>query len=169
MPTKSSRRTKSSDDPNRKGNDVIADEVIAGKWGRGEFVRTRLHNAGYDPDVILAEVERKLEGGDLPEPAPDRIKSIDEVAGEVLAGKWGNHDDRKLRLQDAGYDYDNVQRIVNQRIGGGAPQSYKSTLAEIAQQVIAGHFGEDEVEQKRLVEAQGWHYASVKAEVNRIR
>jgi hypothetical protein len=51
----------------------IADEVIAGKWGNGDFRVTRLRNAGYDPAAIQAEVNRKLGGGDRPpSPPPSR-------------------------------------------------------------------------------------------------
>ena len=43
-------------------------------------------------------------------------KSIDEVAREVIQGKWGNGTERKKRLTDAGYDYNEVQKKVNQLI-----------------------------------------------------
>ena len=43
-------------------------------------------------------------------------KSIDEVAREVIQGKWGNGAERKKRLIDAGYDYNEVQKKVNQLI-----------------------------------------------------
>ena len=36
------------------------------------------------------------------------------VAKEVIAGKCGNGEDRKKRLQAAGYDYGAVQRKVNE-------------------------------------------------------
>ena len=42
------------------------------------------------------------------------LKSVDEVAREVIAGKWGNGADRKARLTQAGYDYNTVQARVNQ-------------------------------------------------------
>ena len=43
-------------------------------------------------------------------------KSVDEVAREVIQGKWGNGTERKKRLTDAGYDYNEVQKKVNQMI-----------------------------------------------------
>ena len=46
-------------------------------------------------------------------PQPQR-KSIDEVATEVIRGKWGDGADRKARLTQAGYDYSAVQARVNQ-------------------------------------------------------
>lgn len=41
-------------------------------------------------------------------------KSIEELAKEVINGKWGTGDDRKKRLTKAGYDYDKVQAKVNE-------------------------------------------------------
>lgn len=38
---------------------------------------------------------------------------------EVLAGKWGNGPDRKDRLTAAGYNYEAVQKIVNQLVKDG--------------------------------------------------
>ena len=40
-------------------------------------------------------------------------KSIDEVAHEVIQGKWSNGAERKKRLTEAGYDYNEVQKCVN--------------------------------------------------------
>lgn len=40
-------------------------------------------------------------------------KTVDELAKEVLNGKWGNGTDRKERLTAAGYDYSAVQAKVN--------------------------------------------------------
>lgn len=40
-------------------------------------------------------------------------KSVDELAREVLQGKWGNGAERKKRLEAAGYDYAAVQKKVN--------------------------------------------------------
>ena len=42
------------------------------------------------------------------------LKSLDEIAREVIAGKWGNGRERKDRLTAAGYDYYAVQKRVNE-------------------------------------------------------
>ena len=39
-----------------------------------------------------------------------------DIAEEVLNGKWGNGDERKRRLIEAGYDYDSIQAIVNSKV-----------------------------------------------------
>lgn len=43
-------------------------------------------------------------------------KTVDELAREVLQGKWGNGAERKQRLEAAGYDYNAVQNKVNQLV-----------------------------------------------------
>ena len=41
-------------------------------------------------------------------------KTNEEVAREVIDGKWGNGIERKTRLQSAGYNYTEIQSLVNQ-------------------------------------------------------
>ena len=41
-------------------------------------------------------------------------KSVDELAREVLAGKWGNGSERRRRLASSGYDASAVQTRVNE-------------------------------------------------------
>lgn len=39
-----------------------------------------------------------------------------EIAKEVIDGKWGNGDDRKKRLTEAGYNYNTIQKLVNELV-----------------------------------------------------
>lgn len=48
-----------------------------------------------------------------PKPTPAK-KNIEEIAKEVIDGKWGNGASRKARLTSAGYNYQEVQNRVNQ-------------------------------------------------------
>lgn len=41
------------------------------------------------------------------------MKTNEEIAQEVIEGKWGNGDDRIVRLTNAGYNASAIQRIVN--------------------------------------------------------
>ena len=41
-------------------------------------------------------------------------KDVTEIAYEVIDGKWGNGSERKNKLSKAGYDYDVVQKKVNE-------------------------------------------------------
>ena len=40
-------------------------------------------------------------------------KTNEQIAREVICGKWGNGTERKNRLESAGYNYYEVQKIVN--------------------------------------------------------
>ena len=41
-------------------------------------------------------------------------KTVQEIAKEVIAGKWGNGETRKQKLTDAGYDPKEIQKEVNE-------------------------------------------------------
>lgn len=86
----------------------VARDVIAGKYGNGDTRVERLKKAGYDPKTVQAEVNRLLSGTTKP-----KRKSINEVAHEVVEGKWGNGADRVERLTRAGYNANTVQKEVN--------------------------------------------------------
>lgn len=48
------------------------------------------------------------------EAVPSGKKTVDEIAREVINGKWGNGSARKKALEAAGYDYSAVQKRVNE-------------------------------------------------------
>ena len=97
------------------------------------------------------------------ETSSDSKKSINEVAREVIAGKWGNGDDRKNRLTAAGYNYSEVQATVN-RLASGKPAK---SVTEVAREVIAGKWGNGDARKKKLI-AAGYDYIVVQKEVNRL-
>lgn len=47
------------------------------------------------------------------QPVTTAKKTVDEIAREVIQGKWGNGAERKKRLEAAGYNYAEVQAKVN--------------------------------------------------------
>lgn len=97
----------------KKSNTEIAKEVIQGKWGNGAERKKRLEDAGYDYAAVQREVERLLAKQKKP-----AKKSVDEVAREVIAGKWGNGVKRVYNLTKAGYNYAAVQKRVNEILKG---------------------------------------------------
>ena len=147
----------------KKSNDQIANEVIAGGWGNGPDRQARLAAAGYDYNTIQSIVNQKLGGGSAPA-APAR-KSNDTIANEVLAGAWGNGPDRQARIRAAGYDYNAIQALVNQKLGISSAPARKSNDT-IANEVIAGLWGNGPDRQRRLASA-GYDYNTIQAIVNR--
>ena len=90
-------------------------------------------------------------------------KSVAAVAKEVIAGKWGNGEDRKNRLTAAGYNYKAVQDQVNALLKGTAAAT--KSVAAVAKEVIAGKWGNGK-ERKNRLEAAGYNYNEVQAKVN---
>ena len=85
--------------------------------------------------------------------AAAKKKTVAQLAEEVLAGKWGNGDDRKRRLTNAGYSWKKVQAEVNVLIA--------------AKDVLAGKYGNG-AERKKKLEAAGYSYEKVQAKVNQL-
>lgn len=94
-------------------------------------------------------------------PAPSGKKSNEEIATEVIAGAWGNGQERINRLTDAGYEYDAIQAIVNARVGSNTVKSNDV----IANEVIAGMWGNGDDRRNRLTNA-GYNYDDIQAIVN---
>jgi flagellum-specific peptidoglycan hydrolase FlgJ len=45
--------------------------------------------------------------------------TLEEIAREVIEGKWGNGDERRARITDAGFNYAMVQAEVNRLLKEG--------------------------------------------------
>ena len=89
-------------------------------------------------------------------------KSVDELAQEVIDGKWGDGEDRKKRLEAAGYNYNAVQNRVNEMLA-----KPKKSVTEVAKDVINGKYGNGD-ERKKKLEAEGYDYDQVQAKVNQL-
>ena len=148
-----------------KSVDEIAKEVINGKWGNGDDRKNRLTAAGYNFSAVQAKVNEML--GATAAPAPKPSKTIDQLAEEVIAGTWGNGDDRKKRLIAAGYDYTAIQAKVNQKLGGGGSAPSRKSNETIAKEVINGAWGNGSDRKNRL-EAAGYNYNTIQSIVNKM-
>ena len=92
-------------------NEVVR-QVMRGEWGVGQERIQQLTDAGYDAERIQEKVNLALQGSQI-----NDIKTTDTLAYEVIQGDWGNGEERKERLEAAGYDYDAVQQKVNEILG----------------------------------------------------
>ena len=102
------RKIESKLTPATKTVNELAQEVLQGKWGNGTERKQKLTQAGYDYNKVQAEVNKLV--GKTSTPAK---KNNEEIAREVIAGKWGNGAERKQRLTAAGYSYFAIQVLVN--------------------------------------------------------
>lgn len=110
-----------------------------------------------------AEVIIKKANLTLKTVAPVTKPSSEEIAKEVIKGLWGNGAERKNRLNAAGYNYSEIQSIVNSMV---SKPTQKSTL-EIAKEVIAGKWGNGQERKNRLTKA-GYNYKEIQNKVNEL-
>lgn len=85
-----------------------------------------LDGRGLDGDTFNGNVagweaycgKRREVGEEVPTvPAPTK-KTTEAIANDVIAGHWGNGDERIKRLSAAGYNYTEVQALVNKKVQG---------------------------------------------------
>lgn len=88
-------------------------------------------------------------------------KTIEQLAQEVIDGKWSTGADRKAKLKAAGYDAAAVQAEVNRILSG------RKSVIEIAKEVINGDWGNG-AERKARLKAAGYDPGTVQNEVNKL-
>lgn len=117
---------------------------------------------------IASEVNKRLNGSSASVPSNDiSSKSVDELAKEVIAGKYGNGDARKSAL---GSRYGEVQARVNEILNVNkptptpVPQPTESNddLLTLVKKTIRGDFGNGDARKKAL----GSRYDEVQKQVN---
>lgn len=92
--------------------------TVKGQTGKGVFTIVEVNDgwgrlksgAGW----IWLENSTYCTVGKTVKNTEDSKKSVDEIAKEVIQGKWGNGTERKEKLTAAGYDYATVQKRVNE-------------------------------------------------------
>ena len=84
------------------------------------------------------------------------IKSVEEVANEVLLGLWGNGTARKDGLTVAGYDYEEVQKKVNEIV----ERQRKEKILHAACRTILGEYGTG-IARRTAIESLGLSYEEV--------
>ena len=81
-----------------------------------------IKNGGYATsltyvDKLCSIIEKwNLTKYDVKKTSATKKKTVDELAKEVIQGKWGNGEERKQKLTSAGYDYYAVQKRVNEML-----------------------------------------------------
>lgn len=90
----------------------IADAMLLYNKSCGKVLQGLVNRRKDEQKLFL-----KKTGSD-PSPAPSGNKTNEQIAKEVIQGKWGNGATRKKKLTEAGYDYAAIQKLVNKMLKG---------------------------------------------------
>lgn len=131
--------------------------TIEGNTGGGDGAVMRKTYARYGgmisgygrPKWSLVEKEEKQDS-----------ENLTAVALRVIAGDFGNGDERIQKLKKAGYEPDQVQTVVNEIV-------YKADIMEAARRVILGDYGNGD-ERIRNLEKDGYDPSVVQNMVNNL-
>ncbi len=121
-------------------------------WQRSSVGKVRGVNGAVDMDECYVDFPTRIKNKGLngfskpitkqPEnKIPTITKTIDELAQEVIDGKWGNGSDRKANLTNAGYDYKKVQERVNQLVYPKTEPRYHTVVKGDNLTTIANKYG----------------------------
>lgn len=125
---------------------------------------------------IAAALKRKTHDGKGEDPVPPenfesfategvekKTKSLQVLTQEVLDGKWGDHAVRRQRLEDAGHNPTEIQKLVNMRLAGGAPSSHRATIGELRDQIERLEWGASDKEVSNNLARAGYSLVDIKA------
>lgn len=125
-PTSGGKQTALSTSQNKRSDVHLWQFTSAGRFSG--------YNGNLDTNYAYLDVfpnSGQSTASSTPAPAPQPAKkSNQEIAEEVKRGDWGNGEDRKNKLEAAGYDYNAIQDIVN--------KSYKTQSKPVNNKITKG-------------------------------
>ena len=92
-------------------------KVIEGNKSKAVGERTLTINGRYIRGFVVPKYSAMA--------TSEKKKSVAVLAQEIINGEWGNGSERKRRLEAAGYDYNSVQKKVNEIL---AAKKKKTTI-----------------------------------------
>lgn len=90
----------------KRNKGTIADKILLYNKAGGQVLKGLVRRRQAEHDLFCSIIKNATE--------PTSKKSTEEIAREVIKGLWGNGAERKKKLTDAGYNYQTIQKKVNQ-------------------------------------------------------
>lgn len=98
------------------GKGVFTIVAAQNGWGKLKSGAGWIYLENKEYVTILGSTSSSSASGQNTTATATTLKSIDEIAKEVIQGKWGNGGERKKKLEAAGYNYAQVQAAVNKML-----------------------------------------------------
>ncbi len=89
--------------------------------------------ASVDMDVMYRDLVTEIKNWKKGKVTEISKKTEDEIVEEIMKGLWGNGEERKEKIQNAGYEYNSIQQKVNEVI---RQNSNRKSNEEIAKEII---------------------------------
>ena len=120
-------------------------------------------------DGIIASVDMNVMYrdlvGDIRNSKGIKLKSDDEIVQEIMKGLWGNGEERKQKLQNAGYEFNRIQSKVNEFV---RQNSNRKSNEEIAKEIVEkGNWGVGQERIDNLTKA-GYNAQEIQKIVNSL-
>ena len=108
--------------------------VLEGNYDNAVKKRTLSINGRFIRGFITPKYDENV----VTPPIQSSGKDVSTVAREVIAGTWGTGVNRKKALESAGYDYKEVQKVVNDILNGSAdrPAPEVNTQSDVVSKSI---------------------------------
>lgn len=151
----------------RNGCNMTVHRDFKNKACPGDYLMSKMSYIADEVNKLLGASNGSAVSWVVPS-SNTHTKTLDEVAKEVINGKWGNGSERKKRLEAAGYVYSAVQARVNELCNKGSVNSTtRKSVDTIAREVIKGLWGNGSDRKARL-EAAGYNYKEVQSRVKAL-
>lgn len=119
------------------------------------------YDSGHWDGILHYNGKADIGGASTPTGSGAPSGDVSELAARVIAGEFGNGDERKRRL---GNKYLAVQQRVNEILGASGTSSTSMDVDAMARAVIRGDYGNGEERKRRL----GSYYSIVQRRVNEM-
>lgn len=150
----------------RNGCNMTVHRDFKNKACPGDYLMSKMSYIADEVNKLLCASSDSTSSGVVNTNAP--TKTLDDVAREVINGKWGNGSERKERLEEAGYVYSAIQERVNELCNKGSVSSTnRKSVDEVAREVIKGVWGNGS-DRKARIESAGYNYKEVQSRVNAL-
>lgn len=138
--------------------------TYGGEYGIWQYTSSgRIDGINGNVDLDYAYIDYPALISEAAKEPEKQAKTTAELANEVIAGAWGNGEERRQRLTAKGYNYAEVQAKVNRLMAKPAKKSNE----EIAKEVVRGSWGNGKERNDKLT-AAGYNYSEIQGIVNKL-
>ena len=93
----------------KKDIQTISNDILLYKYANKKVLKGLEKRRAFEKNLFDTPVEGSQNNNNQ-----NNTQDLYKIANEVILGKWGVGEERKKKLQNAGYNYNEVQKIVNQ-------------------------------------------------------